>query len=57
MRAGPVRGVVLAAALAAGVWATASCRGRESVTYSGPFERDVNAAIPKIEGATGLRFK
>lgn len=45
----------LTTALVAAVVLVAGCRGNAG--YDGPFAAEVNAAIPRIERATGMRFK
>ncbi|HEV7704907.1 MAG TPA: hypothetical protein VGO46_11480, partial [Gemmatimonadaceae bacterium] len=36
---------------------TVGCPSRDKVTAQGPYAREVQEAIPKIETATGLKFK
>jgi hypothetical protein len=36
---------------------TVGCPGREKITAQGPYAREVQEAIPKIESVTGLKFK
>ena len=57
MTGAPGRPRAAAMAIAALFVSAAACGGGESTRYSGPYARDVNATIPKIEQATGLRFK
>ena len=45
------------ALLATGLMLSVGCPSRDKVTAQGPYAREVQEAIPKIESVTGLKFK
>ncbi len=50
-------GVIVRHGVLACVLMAAACRGREKLGGDGPYGDKVAAAVPKIEAATGLKFK